>query len=136
MTVCLSGTVSSAARANNPPAACPFSVSILYREEEFSLSHLDGESMDATKRRYLAFDIETAKVMPEDESDLKSHRPLGISCAATFLADSKELRLWHGGDQMTREEAADLVHYLEDRTREGYPAMTPTSPGYCSCWLA
>ena len=88
------------------------------------------------KRRYLAFDIESAKVLPEDESDLKSHRPLGISCAATLLADSKELRLWHGGtdqspaDRMTREEAANLVRYLEDQVAEGYTLLTWNGLGF------
>ena len=51
------------------------------------------------KRKYLAFDIETAKVVPENETNWKSHRPLGISCAATLLADSNELVLWHGADE-------------------------------------
>jgi len=79
-----------------------------------------------TKRKYLAFDIETAKVLPEDESDLKSHRPLGISCAATFLADSNEPQLWHGGqdrtcpaDKMSQEEAAGLVGYLAAQVGRG-----------------
>ena len=51
----------------------------------------------STKRKYLAFDIETAKTT-EDGTDWRSCRPLGISCAATLLADSDELRLWHGGE--------------------------------------
>ncbi len=58
------------------------------------------------KRKYLAFDIETAK-MVEDESDWRSCRPLGISCAATLLSDSSELVLWHGG--------ADFVTVHHDR---------------------
>ena len=39
------------------------------------------------KRKYLAFDIETAKVQSADERDWKAQRPLGISCAATFVAE-------------------------------------------------
>jgi hypothetical protein len=30
-------------------------------------------------RRYIAFDIETAKVLPEEAGDLLSHRPLGCA---------------------------------------------------------
>ncbi|MEI8373275.1 MAG: hypothetical protein WCJ35_10640 [Planctomycetota bacterium] len=52
--------------------------------------------MDTT-RRYLAFDIETAKTT-KDGSDWRSCRPLGISCAATLLADPTNLVLWHGGN--------------------------------------
>ena len=33
-------------------------------------------------RKYLVFDIETAKVLPDGEQDIKAHRPLGIACAA------------------------------------------------------
>ena len=90
-----------------------------------------------TKRKYLAFDIETARVLPEDESDLKSHRPLGIACAATLLADSKELRLWHGGqdrsnpgDRLSQDEAADLVRYLEDQVAQGYTILTWNGLGF------
>ena len=48
------------------------------------------------KRRYLAFDIETAKDFPGEGSDWRSHRPLGISCAATLASDTAQLQLWHG----------------------------------------
>jgi hypothetical protein len=53
----------------------------------------DATGVTTMNRRYLAFDIETAKLIPENEPDWKSHRPLGISCAATLLADSDELVL-------------------------------------------
>lgn len=32
-------------------------------------------------RKYVAFDIETAKILPAVVSELKAHRPLGIACA-------------------------------------------------------
>lgn len=42
--------------------------------------------------KYLAFDIEIAKVMTSGETDWKAQRPLGISCAATFdSADDKPM---------------------------------------------
>jgi len=82
------------------------------------------------KRKYMAFDIETAKVLPEDASTWKSHRPLGISCAATLLAGDNEPIIWHGGDRMTQDEAADLVHYLEDRTQNGYTLLTWNGLGF------
>ena len=78
-----------------------------------------------TTHKYLALDIETGKII-DSASDWRSFRPLGISCAATLLSGDNEPSLWHGGDRanpndrMSREEAAALVHYLEDRTKEGY----------------
>ena len=77
-----------------------------------------------TTRKYLAFDIETAKII-DDASDWRSQRPLGISCAATLLGDSREPTLWHGGDRanpndrMSREEAAALVRLPGRPNRTG-----------------
>lgn len=39
------------------------------------------------KKKYLAFDIEIAQLLPEDETDWKAHRPLGITCAAAASND-------------------------------------------------
>ncbi|MGQ0552840.1 MAG: ribonuclease H-like domain-containing protein [Planctomycetota bacterium] len=47
-------------------------------------------------RRYLAFDIETAKLLPEGVEDLFAHRPLGICCAAAYALDSRETMTWFG----------------------------------------
>ena len=72
-------------------------------------------------RKYLAFDLETAKILPEDEHNLKAFRPLGIACAATLLSDSQELALWAGKEQqMSKEDAAELVHYLQKKVGQGY----------------
>ncbi len=88
-------------------------------------------------RHYLAFDIETAKVLPEDIQDWRSQRPLGISCAATLLADADQPRLWHGGtdhaspkDRMSQDEAAELVRYLEDQVTQGYTILTWNGLGF------
>jgi hypothetical protein len=87
-------------------------------------------------RRYLGFDIETATLSPEDGSDWRSCRPLGISCAATLLGDSQEPLLWHGGDRasrgdrLTKEEASNLVRYLEDHVAHGYTLLTWNGLGF------
>ena len=39
--------------------------------------------------RYLAFDIESAKILPEGVQDWSHHRPLGISCAATLPSEGE-----------------------------------------------
>ncbi len=83
-------------------------------------------------RHYLAFDIETTSTA---EENWRSSRPLGISCAATLLPD-EEPTLWHGGsrqnpaDKMSQQEAADLVRYLEARTKEGYTLLTWNGVGF------
>jgi hypothetical protein len=82
------------------------------------------------ENEYLAFDIETAKILPADLSDWKSHRPLGISCAATLLSDSQELALWAGKEQMTKKECAELVHYLQTKVEQGYTILTWNGLGF------
>jgi hypothetical protein len=89
-----------------------------------------------TTRRYLAFDIETARIT-DDASDWKSQRPLGISCAATLLADADQPRLWYGGTDrvspkncMSREEAAQLVEYLSKQVENGYTLVTWNGLGF------
>ena len=89
--------------------------------------------MMKTTHNYLGFDLETTKIT-DSASDWRSQRPLGISCAATLI--DNELRLWHGGDRanpedrLSREEASNLVHYLEARTREGYTLVTWNGLGF------
>ena len=86
-----------------------------------------------TKRRYLAFDIETSRIA---ENDWRSCRPLGVTCAATLMADSPEPILWHGGDRkspadrMSRPEAATLVHYLSAQVAKGYTLLTWNGVGF------
>jgi hypothetical protein len=89
------------------------------------------------KRNYLAFDIETAKVLPDNEPDWNSHRPLGISCAATLLGDNNEVLLWHGGTdrksptgQMSQQETAGLVEYLATQVQRGYTLLTWNGLGF------
>ena len=89
------------------------------------------------KRKYLAFDIETAKQIPEGERDLKAYRPLGISCAATLASDADEPLLWHGltddgrpADQMTQQDAMNLVHYLAMMVNDGYTILTWNGLGF------
>ncbi len=81
-------------------------------------------------RKYLAFDIETAKEIAGDFSLWRSHRPLGICCAATLL-DGAEPMLWHSkttsgrpAQQMTRSDAKALVEYLREMTKQGYTILT------------
>jgi hypothetical protein len=87
-------------------------------------------------RKYLAFDIEIAQMMPEGEDNWKAHRPLGISCAATLTTEGSP-RLWHGktasgaiGDRMTMAEAREMAAYLRDMTAEGCTILTWNGLGF------
>ena len=82
-------------------------------------------------RRYLAFDIETAKDLPGDVGDLLAHRPLGIACAAAFALDSGQETTWFGttaagapAPSMSRADAAALVADLARLVSDGYTLVT------------
>ncbi len=81
--------------------------------------------------KFLAFDLETATDVPGVDFNWRPHRPLGISCAATFSTECPAPRLWHGGQgqgtptaRMERQEAAALVQYLIDMVAAGFTVVT------------
>ncbi len=88
-------------------------------------------------RKYVAFDIETAKILPAVVSELKAHRPLGIACAATFCSTDDGPRLWYGltddgqpSTRMTREDAAKLVSALSAFVDDGFTILTWNGLGF------
>jgi hypothetical protein len=88
-------------------------------------------------RRFVAFDIETAKDVPGDDFNWRPHRPLGICCAATMLSDSNELRLWHGrqndgspAPRMSPADALGLVQYLAKKVEEGFVILSWNGLGF------
>jgi hypothetical protein len=69
--------------------------------------------------KYLAFDLEIAKEIPEDATDWKAHRPLGITCAAAASSDGS-LWNWYAQDEsgaystsMPKEQCCHMVRMLQ-----------------------
>jgi len=80
-------------------------------------------------RRYVAFDIETAKILPADVGDVLAHRPLGIACAAAVMFDRPEARTWFGAGpvpapRLSQAEAKGLVADLAGLVRDGYTILS------------
>lgn len=66
--------------------------------------------------KYLAFDIEITKILPEDEDDWKAYRPLGISCAAVLPSDTKKPLVFYGINAALRRfvgKSATAVAFYE-----------------------
>jgi hypothetical protein len=88
------------------------------------------------EKQYLAFDIETAKILPADFGELLSHRPLGICCAAALASDSGAPELFYsqkdGGPapQMTRADLSGLVDFLLAKVADGYTIVTFNGLGF------
>ena len=85
------------------------------------------------KRKYLAFDIETAKAVSFDGFDWRQYRPLGICCAATIVEGEDTPMIWHGGTsrkrptrQMKRRELLKLLEYLTQKAENGFTILTWT----------
>jgi len=81
-------------------------------------------------RKYAGFDIETAKLFPNDD-DWRTHRPLGIICAAIAKSDDGASIRWYSKDadgnprsQMTRDDIRDMVALLFNLVNEGYTIVT------------
>jgi hypothetical protein len=89
-----------------------------------------AEAPKAAARKYLAFDIETAKDLAGDFSLWRHHRPLGITCAATCVHDG-EPTLWYSthfdgapAKRMTQADVQRLVAYLCGMIQQGYTILT------------
>ncbi len=89
------------------------------------------------KRKYLAFDIETAKILPENFGELFDHRPLGITCAATLCSDEAEAFTFHSKKddgsplaQMTAEDLTAFIGHLKAKADAGYTIVTHNGLGF------
>jgi hypothetical protein len=90
----------------------------------------------AAQPKYLAFDLEIAKVIPGDFNVWRSQRPLGITCAATVAAGEEPV-LWFSKDasggyapQLSRGDAGQLVAYLQKAVDRGYQLLTWNGLGF------
>jgi len=89
-----------------------------------------------TPRRYVAFDIETAKVLPQSVTDLMDHRPLGIACVAAVVSGREEPFVWHGanGDepaaQMSPAEVCSMIEQFAAWADEGYTLLSWNGLGF------
>jgi hypothetical protein len=97
---------------------------------------MDIMNLQNSDRKYMAFDIEIARLLPNDLKDWKAYRPLGITCAATYTS-FEEPRLWHGmtpdgelSDQMSQEEAVSMTAYLQSAVADGFTLVTWNGMGF------
>lgn len=85
--------------------------------------------------KLLAFDLETATLLPEDTRPDPATMDLGISCAAAVMdtgADMHVARAWHGyldddvpAPRMSREEVWDMMAWLhKTSTLDDYVILT------------
>jgi hypothetical protein len=87
-------------------------------------------------RRYVAFDIETAKVLPESVTDLMDHRPLGIACTAAVVSGREEPVVWYGENgskpaaQMSQAEVGSMIEQFAAWADEGYTLLSWNGLGF------
>lgn len=88
-------------------------------------------------RKYVAFDIETAKEVPGPDFNWRPHRPLGIACAAILPCDATGPTLWHGRNpdgspakQMSQDDCRSLVNRLVEMVANGYTVLSWNGLGF------
>jgi hypothetical protein len=88
-------------------------------------------------RKYVAFDIETAKILPEGFGDLHDHRPLGITCMATWCSDESSAVTFYSKNedgspapQMTPVDLTACLEHLKMKSRSGYTIITHNGLGF------
>ena len=87
--------------------------------------------------KYLAFDIETAKILPDNSGSLFDHRPLGITCAATWCNDMPTADTFHSKSedgtpipQMTVQDLTTFIGHLKNKVDAGYTVLTHNGLGF------
>ena len=90
-----------------------------------------------TQRNYLALDLETAKILPDEVGDLLAHRPLGIACAATWTDGDDAPGFIYSTDaagrpapSLRREDASAWVDVLLERVAAGHTLLTWNGAGF------
>ncbi len=88
-------------------------------------------------RRYLSFDIETAKILPQQARDIHAFRPLGITCAAAVAQDQEKPFLFFSktatgeyAPQMTPVDLGIMIDFLLEQTAAGYTVLTHNGLGF------
>ncbi len=89
------------------------------------------------QKKYLGFDIETSKILPENFGDLHDHRPLGISCAAIWCEDKEKAEVFYSKDsngdaaeKMSVDDLSRFVDVLIEKTKQGYTIVTHNGLGF------
>jgi len=90
----------------------------------------------SSQTKYVAFDLEIAKILPGDFSAWRAHRPLGITCAAV-LFDGLDPVLWYSKSEngsiaakMNQEDLIRLVEYLRAAVEKGWQLITWNGLGF------
>ena len=85
--------------------------------------------------KFLAFDLEIAALIPDDETDWKQYRPLGITCVGfAYTKDSGDIKTFAlcgeelGNDtplpRMTKNDCQEIVQRLQRAIDRGYTILT------------
>jgi hypothetical protein len=88
-------------------------------------------------RKYLSFDIETARILPQQTRDIHAFRPLGITCAAAVAQDREEPFLFFSktvsgeyAPRMTSDDMSRMVDFLLEQMATGYTVLTHNGLGF------
>ncbi len=98
---------------------------------------IQPKSENAMTRKYVSFDIETAKILPQQTRDIHAFRPLGITCAAAVAQDRESPFLFSSktasgayAPRMTSEDMSRMIDFLLEQMAAGYTVLTHNGLGF------
>lgn len=71
-----------------------------------------------------SFDLEIAKILPENVNNILDYAPLGISCSALALDGNSDILFWQGFPQQSKQECKKLVQDLMNYVASGYTLVS------------
>lgn len=81
-------------------------------------------------KKFAAFDLEIAKVIPQDCKDWWALAPLGITCLCITLSDSRETITYSGVPRIDTNGCIEIVCKLESLVNDGYTIIGFNSAGF------
>lgn len=87
--------------------------------------------------KWVSFDIEIARSIPDDVKDWSLLHPMGITCVSCWASDESNPRVWCGqnnqgqiSDYMSAGELSNVVNYLHNVSNDGYRIVGLNTAGF------
>ena len=77
-----------------------------------------------------SFDLEIEKELPDNFDRWEDFAPLGITCAAVALSESKNVTYWSDRPKLSKEQCIKLVHDLQTIVKKGYSLLAWNGAGF------
>jgi len=102
----------------------PPNISIGSNNEQNQKSFFRKNDEKPISKKLASFDLEIAKILPENINDILDYAPLGISCAALAFDDKSDVLFSQRYPQLSKQDCQKLVKDLINYVASGYTLVT------------